>query len=91
MEKYKIRCQDCEFVCRAQKTMNEHNATVHLDDSNLTFDCNIVMFICFKSSVVVKKASLVLLTVFLKAVNASSKFSDCKDIIPSFNSDSAHL
>ena len=41
MEKYKIRCQDCEFVCRAQTTMNEHNATVHLDDSNLTFDCNI--------------------------------------------------
>ena len=41
MEKYKIRCQDCEFVCRAQTTMNEHNATVHLDASKLTFDCNI--------------------------------------------------
>ena len=41
MEKYKIICKDCEFVCRAQATMNKHNATIHSNMIDLTFDCNI--------------------------------------------------
>ena len=41
MEKYKIICTDCEFVCRAQATMKKHNEAVHSNMIDLTFDCNI--------------------------------------------------